>query len=115
MLHAILFICHDSAQIHIFHAAEYIGFHKRIDLLQGFDQFLDLHAFGTVFIVIACCTCIRKLACTLNEMQIIVITPCLDSILADQIQRADQLHPFKICAVQLWHHGLHLSTIQHSH
>ena len=48
-------------------------------------------------------------------MQIIIITPCLDIILADQIQRADQLHAFKICAVQLWHHGLHLSAVQHPH
>ena len=48
-------------------------------------------------------------------MQVIAVTPFLDIILADQIQRTDQLHTFKICAVQLWHHGLHLGSIEHAH
>ena len=48
-------------------------------------------------------------------MQIVVISPVLDVVLADQIHGADQLHALEIRAVQLRHHGLHLSAVQHPH
>ena len=32
-----------------------------------------------------------------------------------QIQRTDQFHPFKVLAMQLWHHCFYLTAIQHSH
>ena len=48
-------------------------------------------------------------------MQIIVISPVLDVILPDQVHRADQLHALEIRTVKLRHHGLYLSTVQHSH
>ena len=48
-------------------------------------------------------------------MQIVVISPVFDVVLADQIHGTDQLHALEIRAVQLRHHGLHLSTVQHPH
>ena len=48
-------------------------------------------------------------------MQVVVISPRLDIILAYQIQRTDQLHSFEIGAVELWHHSLDLGTVKHAH
>ena len=48
-------------------------------------------------------------------MQVVIISPRLDAVLADQIHRTDQFHPAEIGAVQLWHHGLYLCPVQHTH
>ena len=45
----------------------------------------------------------------------VVVTPFLDVAFSYQIQWADQLHSFKVCTVQFWHHGLHLCPVKHSH
>ena len=115
MPYAFLFVCHNRIQIHIFHTLKNISLHKRIPLLQGADQFLDLDALGTVLLIIAGGTRICEFAGTLDKMQSVIIPPCLDVILPHQIQRADQLHPLKIRAVKLRHHRLHLRAVQHSH
>ena len=41
--------------------------------------------------------------------------PVDDVLLPDQIQRPDQLHPLKVCTVQLRHHRLDLRPVQHAH
>ena len=48
-------------------------------------------------------------------MQVVVIPPRLDIILAYQIQRTDQLHTLEIGAVELRHHGLDLGAVEHAH
>ena len=48
-------------------------------------------------------------------MQVVVISPRLDIILAYQIQRTDQLHTLEIGAVELRHHGLDLGAVEHAH
>ena len=48
-------------------------------------------------------------------MQIVVISPVLDVVLADQIHGTDQLHALEIRAVQLGQHGLHLRAVEHAH
>ena len=48
-------------------------------------------------------------------MQTVVVPPRLDVVLPHQIQGADQFHSLKIRAVQLWHHGLYLRSVQHPH
>ena len=116
MFHAVLFIGDDRAQVDILHTLENVSFYKGIGLLQGSDQVLDLHTFGgTAAIGTAGGTGIGKTACTLDKMQIVVISPVFDVVLADQIHGTDQLHALEIRAVQLRHHGLHLSTVQHPH
>ena len=104
-----------SIQIYIFNTLENISLHVWIHLFQSCDQLFDLHTLGTVLLIITCRTGICELACTLNEMQIIIISPCFNIILTDHIQRTDQLHSFKICAVQFRHHRLYLCRIEHSH
>ena len=58
---------------------------------------------------------VGKAAGALDEVQSVVIAPRLDVVLPDEVQRTDQLHARKIPAVQLWHHGLELSAVQHPH
>ena len=88
----------------------------RIYLLKLCNKILDLHSFGnTGSICTTGSTGIGKLAGTLDKMQVIVISPVLDICLPDQIHRADQLHPFEVCAVEFRHHGLYLCSIKHSH
>lgn len=110
-----LLVADHGVNVDIFDTAENIALHERIHLFQVFDQFLDLHAFRTILLVIAGRAGIGKLAGTLDEMQTVIISPRLDIILAHQIQRADQLHALEVDAVKLRHHRLHLRTVEHSH
>ena len=48
-------------------------------------------------------------------MKVVVIPPCLDVRLADHVHRADQLHAFEVLAVELRHHRLDFSAVQHAH
>ncbi len=52
---------------------------------------------------------------TLNEVQVIGVTPGFDVIFPDEVHGANQLHPGEVGAVKLGHHGLHLSTVKHAH
>lgn len=56
-----------------------------------------------------------KWQAALDEMQLVCVPPGLDIVLADQIQRPDQLHTGKIRAVELRHHGLDLRAVEHAH
>ena len=114
MSHTILLISHNCINIYILYALENVSLYKRVHLFQVTDQFLDFHTFGAVF-VIAGSTGICKFTCTLNKMEIIVVTPCLNIILPHQIQWTDQLHSLKVGAVKLGHHSLYLGTVKHSH
>ena len=114
MSHTILFISHNCINIYILYALENIALYKRIHLFQVTDQFLDFYTFGAIF-VIAGSAGICKFTCTLNKMEIIVVTPCLNIILPHQIQWTDQFHSLKVGAVKLGHHSLYLGTVKHAH
>ena len=90
MAFSIFLVADHSIQIYIFHTLENISFYEWVLFLHFADQFLDLHALGTVFFVVAGGAGVGKLAGTLNEMKMIVISPCLDIIFPYQIQRTDQ-------------------------
>ena len=90
MADAVLLVADHGVNVDIFDTAENIALHERIHLFQVFDQFLDLHAFRTILLVIAGRAGIGKLAGTLDEMQTVIISPRLDIILTHQIQRADR-------------------------
>ena len=115
MAHTTGFVANHRIQIDILHALKDITFHKWIGLLQFCDQLLHFHSLGTSLLVIAGGTGICKFAGTLDEMQMVIVSPGFDIILADQVQRTDQLHSLKICAVKLRHHGLYLGTVKHPH
>ena len=114
MSHTILFISHNCINIYILYALENVALYKRIHLFQVTDQFLDFYTFGAIF-VIAGSAGICKFTCTLNKMEIIVVTPCLNIILPHQIQWTDQFHSLKVGAVKLGHHSLYLGTVKHAH
>lgn len=116
MLHAIPLVCDDGGEIHVLDAFENVLLDIRIDLLQGADQLLDLHALGVrVALGVNGGAGVGKMAGTLDEVQAIGITPQLDIVLADQVERADQLHAPEVRRMQLRHHGLDLATIEHAH
>ena len=48
-------------------------------------------------------------------MQIVVLCPVLYFVLAYEVHRADKLHSREICTVELRHHGLHLTAVDHAH
>ncbi len=52
---------------------------------------------------------------TLDEMQMVAVAPGLDVLLADEIQRTDQLHAVIVGARHLRQHGLPLTGIKHAH
>ena len=93
MAHAALLVGYDRIEIDILHAFKDIALYEWILLFQLTDQFLDFYALGLVFFVIAGGAGVGELAGTLDEMQVVVISPRLDIILAYQIQR-DGSAPF---------------------
>ena len=115
MADTIFFITDHSVQIDILHTAEDIFLNIRILLAQLPDQILDLRTLGTFFRTAAGSAAFRETTGTLDKMQIIVIHPVNDVLLAHQIQRTDQFHSRKIRAVQLRHHRLYLRPVKHSH
>ena len=115
MTFSILFVANNRIQIDILHTSENITLDKWVRLFQCPNQLFDLHTFGFCFFVITGGAGVSKFTSTLNEMQIVIISPRLDAVLADQIHRTDQFHPAEIGAVQLWHHGLYLCAVQHTH
>lgn len=97
MLHAIPLVRDDGGEIHVLDAFEDILLDIRIDLLQGAYQLLDLHALGVrVTLGVNGGAGVGKMAGTLDEVQAIGITPQLDVVLADQVERADQLHTLEV-------------------
>ena len=115
MFHSIFFVCDNCMKINIFHTSENIIFNNRIFLRKFMDQFFNLSPLGTFFCATTGCTVLCKAACTLDKMQVIIISPVFDICLPDQIHRTDQLHSLKICTMELRHHSLYLRSVKHSH
>ena len=113
--HAALFVGYYGVQIDILHALEDVALHEWILFFQGADQFFDFHALGLVFFVVAGGAGIGELARALDEVQVVIVSPRLDVVLAHQIQRADEFHALEVGAVKLWHHGLDLRAVEHAH
>ena len=112
----VLLISDHRIQVHVFNAFENIGFNEGVVLFQCSNQLLGLKPFRrSRSICMACCAGVCNMAGTLQKMQAIIISPGTNVAFPDQIHRPDQFHPFKICAMQLWHHGLDLAAVQHSH
>ena len=110
MFHTILLVSYNGTQIHILHALKDIALYKRIRLLELSDKILHLYTLRCILTATGC-TGISEFACTLDKMQIVIISPLLDIIYSDKIQRTYQLHTFKIRTVQLRHHCLYLCSI----
>ena len=116
MDHSVLLVGNDLVQLYILNAAEDIHNNLRISLVKVGDELLYLLALGTRGAVrIAGRAGIREPARALNEMQIVVLCPVLYFVLAYEVHRADKLHSREICTVELRHHGLHLTAVDHAH
>ena len=115
MPYSAFFVRYHGIQIDILHALEDVALHEWVLLFQGADQLFDLHTLGLVFFVVAGGAGVGELAGALDKVQVIVIAPRLNVVLAHQIQRADELHALKVGAVKLRHHGLDLGTVKHAH
>ena len=89
MANTIFFITDHSVQVDVLHTAEDILLNVRILLAKFPDQILDLRTLGALLRTAAGSTAFRKTAGTLNKVQIIVIHPVDDVLLAHQIQRTD--------------------------
>ena len=103
-------------QLDILDAAEYIHHNLRILLRQLCDELLYCLALGSRGSVrIAGRAGVREPACALYKVQIVVLRPVLDLVLPYEVHRADKLHSREIRAVQLRHHGFHLTAVDHAH
>ena len=76
----------------------------------------DFLTFGkTSLILLTCGAGVCEAAGALEKMKPVVVPPMADIFLADQVHRPDQFHSFKVCTVELWHHGLDLTAVKHTH
>ena len=82
---------------------------------QTAQQSLDLLALGTAAAVVAHGAVFGEAARALDEFQLVVLLPRDDVLLVDAVERADELHPGEVRAVQLGQHGLHLRAVEHAH
>lgn len=114
MFNPVLFVCNDGVNIDIFNAFENIAFHLWVNFFHLANHIFDFLTLGSI-IRVAGSASIRKLAGTLDKVQIVIITPALNFILTDEIHRADKLHSFKICRMKFWHHSLNLTAVEHTH
>ena len=112
---AVILISQDCIHADVLHAAENVPFDGRGCFLQLGDQPFGLQPLGSGSSVAVHRACVCKVTGTADKLQSIDIPPCLDIVFADQIQRANQLHSFKVGAVELWHHGLCLTAVQNAH
>ena len=113
---AVLFIGDNSAEIDVFDAAEDIFLHLRIYLFQLSDKLFDFKALGLrLSVLVTGGTGISELAGTLYKVEVVVVAPVLYFSLADKVKRTYQLHTLEICAVELGHHSLDLTAVEHTH
>ena len=56
-----------------------------------------------------------ELAGTLDKVQLVIISPMDNVFLPNIVEGTNQLHSFKVCGMEFGHHGLELSTVEHSH
>ena len=92
--------------------------HVRVGLFHRADQLLDLGALGAGLLIALAAAgraAVGEFARALDEVQPVVVPPRLDVVLADEVQRADQLHAGEVGGMQLGHHGLHLRAPEHPH
>ena len=115
--HTVLLIRDDRIQIDIFHTSENIFLYDTdlSFLIPAISFLTSIRLESELPSAVAGGAGVGKPTGTLDKMQSVIIPPVLDVVLADQIHRADQFHALEIGAVQLWHHGLHLCAIEHSH
>ena len=109
-----LLVADHCVNIHMLHTAENVAFHLGTFCMQHLDQFLGTLTLGSI-VRIARGAGVRKLAGALDKVQAVIIPPVLNAAFPHQVQRADQFHTGKVGAVQLGHHGLHLTAVQHAH
>ena len=112
---AVLFVGYHRFQMHVFNTPEYALFNVGIALFKLADKLFCLLTFAVILSVVAACACVCKLAGALDEVQLVVVAPRFYIVFSHEIERTDKFHPFKIGAVQLWHHGLNLRPVQHAH
>lgn len=105
----------NRVQVYVLHASENILFHLRIGLLKLCNQPFHLLPLGACVCGIAGSAGVGEFAGALYKVQPVIVPPVLYILLPDKIKGADKLHSFKISAVQLGHHCLHLPAVKHTH
>lgn len=116
MLHVLTLVAEDLVQTYVFHRTEDVPLDVRICFLQLLDQLLRLEALRAGLTVgVAGRAGLGEVAGALDEVQAVVVAPVLDFRLADEVERADQLHAREVRGVELRHHRLVLSGIEHAH
>lgn len=118
----VLFVAEKLVDTDILCGMEDVALDHRIGFLQLRDDALGFHS------LVPGAGCVGRLrrhgtggagicevTSALDEVKMILISPCLDVVLSDKIKRADQLHFAKIRALQSGEHGLPLPGVQHSH
>ena len=116
VLYVLTLVAEDLIQAHVFHRAEDVPFDIRIRFLQLLDQLLRLETLRAGLTVgMAGRAGLGEVAGALDEVQAVVVAPVLDFRLADEIERADQLHAREVRGVELRHHRLVLAGVEHAH
>ena len=116
MLSAVILIGYYGLKADIFDAFENIALYKRVGFFHFGNKFFGLKALGTCLAVgVTGCAGVCEVACALDEVEVIIVTPVFDIILAYKVQRPNEFHAFKITASEFGHHSLDLPAVQHTH
>lgn len=113
---AVLLIGDYCAEIYVFDAPEDILLDLRIYFFHICYEVLDLKAFRVGLTVLVTGRAgVSELAGALYEVEVVIVAPVLYLSLADEIKRTYQLHTLEVGTVELWHHRLHLTSVEHTH
>lgn len=99
VFYAILFVCDDGVELHVFYALKDTLFNVGVTLFKLSNKQFCFLPFRVILPVVARRASVGKPARALDKMQIVVISSRLYIILSYQIKRANKFHSLKICTV----------------
>lgn len=112
----VVLIGYDRIHIDVLNASEDILLHLRIDLFKLCNEIFYLQSLRHGAAVWSTGSAgISEFAGTLYEMQIVVVAPVLDLRFSHKIKGTDKLHAIEVGTVELRHHSLNLSAVEHTH
>ena len=110
----VVMVAYHGIEIEALGAGEDVAIDIGANLSELLHQPFHLLTFGTILSVVLHIF-LRHLTGTSDKMQPIIFRPSDDILLLYEIQRADQLHTRKVCAVDAGHHRAEFPRIKHTH
>lgn len=110
-----VFVSDDFIQNDILGGFEQVLFDLRIHVLQLLDELLGFVSSRSSTAIVADGTVLRESACTLDETELVHVSPGDDILLSDIVERSDDFHSFIVVGMELRKHGLEGTGIEKIH